>query len=79
MHPVAPVSNAVGESKDTLLTVLGLLSCIFGPLTGIPGIVIARRCPPKLLRGKIGHALCWITLTLFALCAVTMVYRVINR
>ena len=50
---------------DTKLLILGWLSFPLGPLTAVPGIIIARRQATLSSRGQLGYSLCWIFLALF--------------
>jgi len=52
---------------DTKLLILGLLSFPLGPLTAVPGIIIARRQATRSSRGELGYALCKIFLVLFCI------------
>jgi hypothetical protein len=49
------------------LLVLGVLSCIFGPLTGIPGLILSRRFRPFSPTAAVGYFLCWLFLVLYVL------------
>ncbi len=47
-------------NKRAILFLLGVASAPFGPLTGVPGIIIGRRMTERGALGEVGYCLCWI-------------------
>jgi hypothetical protein len=41
------------------LLALGLMSCIFGPFTAIPGLLLSKRFRPFSGSALVGYFLCW--------------------
>ena len=53
------------KSNPTMLLLLGLASFPFGPLAGIPGILIGRKMAERGARGDLGYFLCWAITSLY--------------
>ena len=49
------------------LLALGILSLFFGPLTAVPGLILAGRFKPFTPSALVGHCLCWIGLVVTVL------------
>ena len=46
------------------LLVVGILSMFLGPLTAIPGLILAKRFRPFSPTASVGYFLCWLFLIL---------------
>ncbi|MDB5807036.1 MAG: hypothetical protein JWN73_4358 [Betaproteobacteria bacterium] len=56
----APSPDTATRRTERGMLALGLLSAfLLGPLTGVPGLIWARRLRPFSDKVRIGHALCW--------------------
>jgi hypothetical protein len=61
--------------NGTGLLVLGILSCLFGPLTAVPGLIISKRFRPFSPTASAGYILCWLFLVLSVLMLVGVALR----
>ena len=58
------------KRSPTTLFLLGLASLPFGPLAGIPGILIGRKMAQRGVLGDLGYLLCWAFTVLFTAAAL---------